>query len=771
MNIGGLAIGLSAVILMLFYINYESSYDQFHENHDEIFRVERTYTSSFQNSIWDNNPYVLSNELKSTVPEIINATGLRNTSNYLSFNDAMYHEKNGLFVDNDFFNLFTVKFIEGNRDSALEKPMSIILSESLAKKFSSKKNIVGETLRINKEYDCIVTAVVSNYPENSHLKFDYLLSFNSYETITRNALDAGWGSNNVSAYVKLNDNESVHKVSEKIKRFLVNHVTSKDGVQELLSLRPVGDIYMRTSKVRGGGGNRSEITVLYLFIAVVIFTALISLFNYINSSTAQVMNRELEIGMKKVMGSTKYHLRYQFIVESLLMVSISFIIAMGLVFLFFPFFNKIIGKNLSIVFSQDWPFFLYAALGSLFVGVLSGLYPVFFLSSLKISSFLQGNSSIKRRTGLRKALVVFQLVLVMPLVFVSILIIQQFKYIEQRDIGFAKEDLLISRVDATSQEDMKKLNTIREKLLENPNILNYSISNSAPFNGGEQYNTNWEGNEPNAKIILRSRAVDYDFLKTYQMRLLQGRDFSKDYATDIQNACIINQTALEVFGWENALGKTIDNGRLKVIGVVKDFNDYTAFKKIPPMIMVMDKGLGGKNVSIKVASDKRTETQAFVNAVFNESFPRYPIEFSFLDAELDSSFLNALRGTINIFIFFSLLAILLAVLGLYSLVSFSMRTQQKMIAIRKVLGASIKNVFLTLLKEYVILFSIAAILGLFTVYFIATKLINILPYHEDVKLMYLIIAGLLALFVVLFSVSGKIVSAVLQNPIKSLKTE
>ncbi len=770
-NIGGLAIGLAAVIFMLFYIKYESSYDTFHTNYDKIFRIERTYISAIQSQIWNDTPYELAEELKSSFPEIKKATSTRATANYIGFNDAMYHERNGMYADSEFLEVFSLDFVKGGSSNALENPMSVVLSESLAKKLSPNQNIVGKTVRLNKKHDCIVTGIFADYPDDSHFRIDYLLSFTSYETITKSTLKAGWDVNNTSAYVQLDANASIDKVSEKIKGFLSNHLSLEDEVQELLSLRPIRDIYMKTAKVRGNSGNSSEITILYLFLAVVIFTGLITLLNYINASTAQVMNRELEIGIKKVMGSSKGHLRYQFITESLLIVSISYIIAIGLVILFLPLFNTIVEKDLSIVFNKDWSFFLYALLGSLFAGILAGLYPVFFLSSLKISAFLQGNSSIKRRMGLRKALVVFQLVLVIPLVFSSILIIEQFKYIEKRDIGFIKEDLLVSWVETNTIEDRQQLKTLGERLLQNPNVLSYSLSDSGPFAGANTQNVDWEGNKTNNKAMLRSHGVDYDFLETYQMTVIDGRGFSEDYATDIQKACIINQTALKLLGWENPLGKKIDNGRFEVIGVVKDFNDYTSFKKIPPMILFMNKSASNTYVTMRVTSDKRVETQAWVNTLFNDSFNEEPIEFAYLDAELDSSFLNALRGMIDIFIFFSILAILLAILGLYSLVSFSVKTQQKMIAIRKVLGANIRSVFLILLKEYLILFGIAAVLGLFTVYFVAGKVINVFAYHGGIKLSYLIISGLLALFVVLISVSTKIVSAILQNPIKSLRTE
>jgi len=772
-NILGLAVGLTSVILMLLYIKYETTYDTFNTDYDRLFRVERNYKSLIQNELWDSSPYVLSKSIQNDFPEIENAASVRTTSNYLTFEDVMYQEDHGMFVDYSFLELFTIKFKQGNKNNALVSPMSIVVSESLAKKIAPQGNLLGKTIWIDKKHNFIVKGIFEDIPENSHLRVDYLLSFNSYNQVTGYKENAGWNANNATVYIKLSNLADEKQVDQKIKGYLETHITSDDESQQLLSLRPVVDIYTKTASVRGGGGKRSDIIIIYLFLSVVIFTAFISILNYINASTAEVINRELEIGIKKVLCISKTQLRYQFISESLIVVIAAFVIAIVLLLMTLPLFNVLVDKDLSLNLGNHWLFFLKIFSGVILVGILSGLYPVLFLSSLKISSFLQGNTSIRRRTVLRKVLVVFQLAIVMPLIFISILIIEQINFIEKKDIGFAKQNLLVARVETPDETTYERLSSMKSRLLENSNISEVTISESAPFNGGaQQMSVNWEGSSERDKIFLRTHSVDYDYIDTYKMEIVEGRGFSKDYGTDLENACIINETTLRVFGWNNAVGKTLDNGRLKIIGVVKDFNDFTLFKKIPPMVLIMNQQNGNAYyVSARVNPNDRKATQKVVNNLFNNNFPNNPLNFKFLDTEFDISYLNSLKGVIRIFIFFSILAIVLAILGLYSLVSFSLKTQRKMIAVRKVLGANISNLFLLLLKEHLLLFVIAAVIGLLTVYFVSFKAMSVFAYHQEIKLIYLLISALLALFVVLISVSGKIFTASKENPIKAISSE
>ncbi|UII23758.1 ABC transporter permease [Fulvivirga ligni] len=768
-NILGLSIGLASIILMLFYIKYETTYDSFNSNYNELYRVERSYNVGNQNEIWDSAPYILAGELKSSVPEIENATNINYTSNYLTFNDKMYNEKKGLYADSSFPDMFTFHFIEGNKIEALKEPMSIIISESLANKIYDDVDIIGETLLVDKKHNCVVTGVFQDYPEDSHLDIDYVISYNSYEQLTGFKRDAGWDYDNSTIYVQLKNNANYKDVSQKIKDILMSRGKHEQGVSELLSLRPIGEIYLNSSNVRGGsGGQRSEITIIYMFVAVVIFTALITILNYINSSTAQLMYRELEIGIKKVLGSSQRHLISQFIAESWVMTIASFIVSIAIVFVALPFFNQLIDKEISFELNRDWLLLIKITVAVFIVGTISGLYPVFYLSSLKVSAFLHGNSSFKRRTRLRKVLVIFQLMVAIPLIFVSILITEQIRYIENKNIGFVKGGLLVSRVETAGKKDLELLRSLKTILRQNPEVEEVTISSSAPFNGGGQETFNWEGGEPGSQIALRSHAIDYDFIDTYKIQLVAGRDFSREHGMDLRSACMLNETAVDAFGWEDAIGKTIDDGRLRVIGVVEDFNDYTLFKRIPPMILTMNEDWHNPLVTIRVNTEQEARVQQEINTLFNDYFPNDPLEFRYLNTEFDSNFLDALRSATKMFIFFSMLAILLAVQGLYSLVSYSLKSQKKMIAVRKVLGASIPSLFTLMMKEYMILFAIAGSLGLISVYLAAGKLMSVFAYHVEVKLFYLLAAGMLALFVVIISVSSKIISASKENPIKAI---
>ena len=771
-SILGLAIGLSSVVLMLLYIKYETTYDYFNKDYNRLFRIERNQISRVQNQLWDSSPYPLAKSLKRDFPEIEHAACLQLTSRYLEFGNDMHHEKYGAFADNEFLQLFTFQFIQGNRGEALIRPMNIVVSESLANRLAPHGNLLGKTISIDKKYNFEVSGIFEDIPENSHLKLDYLLSFNSYHQVMGYDENAGWDVNNAKTYVKIINHADQNILSEKILGYLEEQMASDDGNQQLLSLRPIVDIYMKASSVRGDAGKRNEIIVIYLFISVAIFTILISVLNYVNSSTAEVMNRELEIGIKKVLSISKAQLRFQFICESLIVVMIAFLISILLLFLTLPIFNFIVGKSLSIIPSRDWLFILKLFLGVVLVGVLSGLYPAFFLSSLKISSFFQGNASIKRRTTLRKALVILQLTVVMPLIFLSILIIKQINFIQNKDIGFDKYNLLVSRIQTPNKITFEHLKSMKGRLLMDPRVLDFTISSSAPFAGAGAISANWEGGMDNDKVVLRNHQVDYDFLDTYGMELIQGRSFSRDYGADKEQACIINETALRIFGWKDAIGKTLKDGKLKIIGVVKDFNDFSLFMKIPPLVLTMyPENYQAYYASIRVHPVNRTAIQNKINDLFNENFPDNPVEFKFLDADFDATYLNALKEVTKIFIFFSIVAIVLAILGLYSLVSFSLKTQRKMIAVRKVLGANIGSLFLLLLKEYLLLFAIAASLGLVTVYVASFQVMSVLAYHEDVKFNYLILSAVLALLIVLISVSSKIYNASRESPIKALSSE
>ena len=611
-NIVGASIGLTAIILMALYINYEDNYDTFNEHTAQLFRVERTVNDNVQNQTFDSTPYELPGELRSNFPEVINASSVRTTYNFLSVAEELFPREQGIIADDNLLEMFSFDFIAGNQNDALTQPMSIVLSESLANKLFSGNEVMGKAVRLNKKHEFKVSGVFQDYPKDSHIAMDYMLSFNSHERLFGGKREQGWDQNYSSTYILLGNSANADVLGGKIKNYLAQHVDFEEGKAEVLSIRPITDIYMKTLDVRNDamGGLRNSIAVIYLFLLVAFFTAFVTSVNYINLTTTQLTNRELEIGMKKVMGITKTQLRYQFVIESLLMVVGALLCSALLLVFILPLFSSVVDRDLSLVFNGSGMFYLKIFLVSIVVGILGGLYPVFYLASLKISSFLQGNTSVKRRRFLRKGLVFFQLFITIPLIFLSYNTVQQIKFLNEKDLGFEKQNVLMSWVDTADKQQLEKLKVIRNTLVQNPNVLNYTLAECAPFFGfGEEREFSWEGNSNNETIKLSTYGVDEDFIGVFKMNMAKGRWFSKEYTSDKDRACVINQTAASLLGWTDPIGKTLDNGRLKVVGVVEDFDQVSLMMKIPPMVLTMNsESKPSTVVAIKIKEGNRKET-------------------------------------------------------------------------------------------------------------------------------------------------------------------
>ncbi|WP_431165616.1 ABC transporter permease [Tenacibaculum halocynthiae] len=774
-NLIGSAVGLTAIILMSLYIHYEDSYDKFNENVDRLYRIERTVQDKVQNQTFDSTPYELAEEVKSSFPEVINSASTASINSFLSIDDRLYPREEGIMANNNFLKMFSFKFVAGDSFNALKKPMSIVLSETLASKFFPSENAMGKVIKVNKKHNLTVTGIFKDYPKDSHISMKYMVSYNSYEELYGAKPEKNWNSNRSCTYVLLSKNTQLDLFSRKVKGLLSNHVDYVDGNKEFLSLRPISDVYMKTLDVRNEAmaGLRNSILVIYLFILVAFFTAFVTTVNYINLTTTQLANRELEIGIKKVLGITKGQLRYQFVIESLVMIIGAILLSIVLVIIILPAFSSLVGRDLSLVFNGSGAFFLKIFIASILLGILGGLYPVVYLASLKISSFLQGNTSIKRRKYLRKGLVVFQLFITIPLIFLSYNTISQINYLNEKDLGFKKDNLLMSWVKTPTNKDVERLKVIKNKLLQNPNILSYSISEGAPFLGaGEEKSLGWENSSNNDKIRISSYGVDYDFINTFKMNLVKGRWFSKDHPTDLENSCIINEVTAQRLGWKDPIGKTFDNRRLKVIGVVKDFHQNSLFQEISPLMFTMNlKNEAYMAVSIKVNSNNKTETKNAINKVFNSHFIDTPIEFGFLEDGFDEGYMSALENVMKIFVLFSIISIIMVIIGLYSLISFSLKMQKKTIAIRKVLGASTKGLFVFILKEYIILYIIAALSSLVLTYMLIMELAKSSANSVGVGILDFAMVISITLFIVLVTISGKIWTASKESPIDAISIE
>lgn len=772
-----LSVGIASIILMLFYIQYEQSYDKFNPNHDRIHRVERISINGSGNTTWDSTPYRLADDLQKNFPEITKTACMAMTGNFFSLNNQLVYENDGIYADNSALDLFGFDLIQGDKNSALKEPMSIVLSKSLAEKILPSGNIVGKDLKIDKKFTFKVTGVYTDYPENSHLKANYLLSFDSYDEVAGYSRNESWTNNNASIYVLLNEGSVGDHVSHKIKDVLTDNLNMKEGEQEMLGLRPLVEIYSNSKWVRNDKmlGRRNDSTMLYLFFGVALFTMLITVVNYINSVTAQLLGREKEIAIKKVLSISKNKLRQQFVIESCFEVLIAFFLAIGLVYIAIPIFNTVVARDIVIPFFEEWKFFLGVLGGALLLATLVGLYPVVFLSSLKISSFLQGVSSLNRRKKMRKGLLILQLTFAIPLVLSALLFIDQINYLENKDLGFSKESLLVSSLTLETEADKAKFDVVKNTLLRDPEILNVSIANSGPFAGGYEKEVNWDVNEPEKSLQLRSHDVDYDFLDTYKMTLLEGRNFSKEKSTDIEKACIVNETALKLFGWTAGAGQKIkiEGKQYDVVGTVKDFHDYTLFYAIPPLVLTLyDSQTNRAYVSVKVAANASANAQRKVNAAFNEYYPNTAIDFGFFDRKFNGDqFFTILKSMSKVFIFFAFLVVFQAIIGLYNLVSFSLKIQRKTIAIHKVMGAGNSSLFAFLTKEYLILFAIAVAISLTGVTILNTLTSDMLVYKVDANPVRTVIAVVAILLFLILTISGKIFQASRQNPVVDLKAD
>ncbi len=772
-NLLGSSVGLAAVTLMSVYVTYENNYDSFNEHSDKLYRVERTVRDNVQYRVFDGTPYELSSEITNALPEVNNATSVATVKNYFSIDGRLFDREEGIIADNSFFEMFTFQFERSNGNNALADPMTIVVSESLAQKLFGSLDVLGKTVRLNKKADFTITAVFQDYPEDSHLNIDYAISYNSYERFYETRPERGWDKNYSCTYVMVGSNTDIGQLSRKMTDLLANHKASKDGIQEWLNLRPITDIYLQTSHVQANimAGARNNMVVIYLFLGIVFFTAIITALNYIGLNTTQLMSRELEIGLKKVFGISKNQLRIQFIMESLIMILCIVVASLVLAYVCLPVFNNAIGRELSLTSSLHWMFLML--ISSLVIGFFAGLYPVAYLSSLKINAFLQGNSSFNRKRFMRKALVVLQLMLAVPLIFNLILMANQIKFLKGKDVGFVKENIVLASIRTPEQTDRNNLHRLKRQLLQSPEVINYSVSEGAPFfTAGNELTVNWEGSDASEKMRVTSYNVDQDFLDTYQLKLLKGRWFSQEYAADSQSACVINETAAALLGWEDPIGKSLDNGRYKVVGLVRDFNQSSLFVKIPPMMLrFSEENLGNNIVSIRVHAGNRAATLSKINRAFNDNYHDTPIQFKYLDEGFDRGFMSVLENVMNMFMVFTFISVVLVIIGLFGLVSYAIGTQKKMIAVRRVLGASINSLFLLLTKEYLYLCGITMAISLTVTFALNSHFLNVFAYKVGIQFTDILNVIIITLVIVFIAIGGKIWSAIKERPLDALVRE
>ncbi|UCH95666.1 MAG: ABC transporter permease [Candidatus Aminicenantes bacterium] len=772
-NIAGLAVGMACCILILLWVRDELSFDRFHHNLDDIYRVVRVEQDTADTGKDALTPPPLAAALKEKFPEITHSTRFGTWGRWVfAYGEKSFYESRYKCVDPDFFRMFTFPFVKGSPKQALVNTYSVVISEEMAEKYFGNEEPLGKTLNINQQFDVIVTGVIKNIPENSTLKFDFILPFKLLflEELLGEETAKNWGFNSFNTFVMLNKQSSVKELTAKIAGIF------KEGRKEekdLAALQPFKDIHLY-SNIKYDLPGIGDIKYVTIFSMLALFVLIIACINFMNLTTAKSAKRAKEVGLRKVIGARRSQLIKQFFGESVLLSFFAFLFALILVELMLPAFNQLAAKNLSLNPSNNIFIYLGFVGITLLTGILAGSYPALLLSSFQPVKVLKGSANLnvkdKNRSPLfRRILVVTQFSLSIALVIGTIVIYTQLRFMRSKDLGFNKEHVIYI---AMAESIIPKYDSIKKEFRRDANVLTVTASLSLPINiRNSPGSPEWEGKDPDNNMQIKADFVDYDYLETFHIKMVQGRTFSKKFPTDTETAYIVNEEAVRRMGLESPVGKQFSfwDRKGKIIGVMKDFHfrpmhhqiQPIVFKIFPPWFKYIYTRL--KPGNIPAALDSLKKTWIRLN-------PGYPFEYHFLDDRFDGLYRAEQRmGTLTKY--FTVLGILIACLGLFGLASFTAEQRTKEIGVRKVLGASVGSIIALLSREFTRLVLVATIIAWPVAYFTMNQWLQNFAYQVGIAWWIFIFSAGLTVIIALLTVSYQSIKAAVTNPVEALRYE
>lgn len=793
-NIIGLAVGIAACLLIVLYVQQELSYDTYHSKSDRIYRVLadiKFNTDAFKGSV---TPAPLRDAMIQDFPEVETAMRFRSIGDFLVRKKDQkadnIREQDLVYVDQEIFEVFDIPVISGDQSTALTELNSIVISQSVAKKyFPEMEDPVGQFLTFNNEWDVKITAIIEDFPENSHFNYDFLITMESRSE----AKQSVWVSHNFHTYFVLAEGSDWKELEAKFPAMVEKYVGPQ--VKQFLNLdmekfteagnrihyylQPLKDVHLK-SDLSFDLTTAGDITYIYIFSAVAIFILLLACINFMNLSTARSANRAREVGVRKVLGSHRGSLMTQFLIESILLSSIAFVLAIFLAEIILPAFNQIADKSLSIPYLNGG-FLLSVFAGALVIGFLAGIYPAFFLSGFMPVDVLKGKMSGGTKNGwIRSSLVVFQFATSIILIISTIIVYQQMHFIQNKNLGFNKDQVIVLHETWVLKD---QIYTFKEELLNRPEITHASVSAFLPVDGSERNNTVFwqEGRQQNQEdqILMQNWTVDHDFVKTMGMEIVEGRDFSTAFPTDSQGL-ILNEQAVKNFGLEDPIGKRIstftdfpDDGppqssTFTVVGVVKDFHYESLKNEISGLCLMIGRSTG--SIVIRTQTEQVGPTLEILKEKWGEYAQGQPFDYSFLDERFTEMYASTLKIR-DIFGIFAMLAIFVACLGLFALASFMAEQRNKEIGIRKVLGATVTDIILLLSKNFAFLVMIALLVSVPIAWAGMNWWLNDFQYHVNIQPWVFLLAGSLALVIAIVTVSSQSFKAALTNPVESLRDE
>ncbi|HEC43219.1 MAG TPA: FtsX-like permease family protein [Bacteroides sp.] len=780
-NILGLTIGLTVSALIILYIVHEMGYDRFHENSTRIYRVAIDGEISGQplNVAVSSPPF--GPNLTNDYPEIANFTRIDHAGSTALFaiGDEKFYEHDVLYVDSSFFELFTVPFIIGDPESALKTSRSIVLTESTARKYFGEENAMGKTMRYNDQYDLTVTGICKDYPKNSHLEFNALISFATrVESSFEGWLEA-WGNLSIWTYIMLEKNARLDSLEAKLPEFLPRYFAEEIETSNIRLdpyLQPITSIHLHSNLMAEIGPN-SDINYIYLMMSITLFILILASINFMNLSTAKSSNRAREVGVRKVLGANKQSLVIQFIGESVIISLISLFITLFLIELILPTFNNITGKDLDMQYILDWQLTLGFILLALIVGVFAGSYPAFYLSAFNPVRVLKGRIRAGSSNSLlRNTLVFIQFTISIALIIGTVIIYRQLEFIKNKNLGFDKENVVVFTL--RNPETRRKAAVIKDEFLKQPDITGVSLTTGWPGGtlGGTGYFPEGYGDED--PWLLYGFSIDQDFIdKTARMTIVEGRNFSAEFASD-STAVLINETLMRQLDWtEDPIGRIIssdntDSTNYRVIGVLGDFHNQSLHSKINPVMLRFLDG-NPRFILVRIRETDPKKVLAQLELSWKEINPEIPFDYTFIDEQIDE-FYEFEEKIGKIFIYFTLFAMLIAALGLYGLATYISEQRTKEIGIRKAMGSSVSKISYILSKDFAKPVLLANLFAWPLAWFTMKQWLQNFEYQTDMSLNIVwifLLAGFLALVLALITVNIQTIRAASSNPVDALRYE
>jgi putative ABC transport system permease protein len=774
----GLAVALSSSILILLYVRYELSYDNFHEYKNQIYRVVTKHQSG--NSYMGKDVSTVTpaplKEVLESVPGIGNAAKCKFLAHTLEYNSSLFSERGFLYADPDFMKIFSFPAITGNPSDLLNEPFALFLTRDMAARYFGNADPIGKTIIADNKYLFTVRGVLENIPENSHLKFDFLTGFETFYSIRGGKEKVeSWTSLSYITYIRLSDNADKNDISARLKEFPARFLPKEPFFTDMQWIMvPLKEIHLG-GNANFDPGRNSDIRYLYLIISIGIFILLIACFNFMNISTARAFNRGLETAVYKVYGCSKKELIIKFITESLLLSFFGLLIALAIAGCILPFFSVFTERPLTFSMILKLPTLIKVIILTIIVGVISGLYPAICLSSMSPMSLLREefrNPGMRRRSGIiRNLFVVLQYIISMVALVCTFTLLRQLNYVNNSDLGFIKENILtISLKDPALRTNP---DVLVNELKSHPQILNVTLSTDLPNAIWSSTYISWDGKPDGTNMTAFRCGLGNDFIDFYKLNIVSGRGFSADFFADSANSYIINQTAAKMIGLDDPVGKKFGcNGQEgTIIGVIKDFNFHSLKLAVEPLAF---SAIGSRDfpsasyLSAKVSPGNLKESRLLIESILMKLSPHYLNPVSVLSENVNANYRSE-RKLVVIFIIASVISVLLTCLGQYSLSSYTTRSRTKEMVIRKIMGSHPSGITFLLFREIAKWIMISILLAWPVAYMLMNKWLQNFAYHVDQGIGVFLLSLLITLIISIISVSYHILNISRVNPAEMIR--